>query len=197
MDDDPYTLIIALDRDVSYHIFRVTLALFVPCTLFIQGDAMGKIYIDDGHSYDYKSGKFLFRRFTFTTNTLIGGYKLIDAVQNCHSYHMYFFFFFFLFPRTGDPAGTYETKSWLEKIIVVGITGTPTAALLSCGESVSFWNKVMYIRTFFHNLLPHPLSTDGVERNLDISFDDVHKNHVLTIRKPCINISRDFSITLS
>ena len=24
MDDDPYTLIIALDRDVSYHIFRVT-----------------------------------------------------------------------------------------------------------------------------------------------------------------------------
>ena len=38
---------------------------------------------------------------------------------------------------------------------------------------------------------------DGEKRNLDISFDDVHKNHVLTIRKPGINISKDFSIALS
>ena len=38
---------------------------------------------------------------------------------------------------------------------------------------------------------------DGEERYLDVLFDDVHKNHVLTIRKPGINVSRDFSITLS
>ena len=35
---------------------------------------MGKIFIDDGHSFDYKNGQFMYRTFTFTTNTLIGRY---------------------------------------------------------------------------------------------------------------------------
>ena len=52
------------------------------------------------------------------------------------------------------------------------------------------------MRQTFHYYHPH-LLTDGEERYLDVSFDDVNKNHVLTIRKPGINVSRDFSITLS
>ena len=40
----------------------------------------------------------------------------------------------FLVFSNSDTSGIYESKSWLEKVIVAGITGTPTKALLSCGE---------------------------------------------------------------
>ena len=56
--------------------FSISLSL----SLFLspsKGDAMGKIYIDDGHSFDYKEGKFLLRHFTFTTNTLIVEYVCV------------------------------------------------------------------------------------------------------------------------
>ena len=43
-------------------------------TSCLQGDAMGKVFIDDGHSFDYKNGKFMYRTFNFTNNTLIGRY---------------------------------------------------------------------------------------------------------------------------
>ena len=38
------------------------------------------------------------------------------------------------FSGGSSPPGDYQTKSWIEKIIVVGITSTPTSALLDSGK---------------------------------------------------------------
>lgn len=71
--NDPYTLIVALDRN---------------------GSATGTLYIDDGQSYDYKNQKYLYLSLKFNDNKLSS--RLID---NAH----------------------YPTKSWLEKVIILGL----------------------------------------------------------------------------
>jgi alpha 1,3-glucosidase len=49
MATDPFTLMIALDKD---------------------GKAEGELYVDDGHSYDYTRGVFLRRKFTYNNGEL-------------------------------------------------------------------------------------------------------------------------------
>ena len=43
-------------------------------SLFIvpQNEAKGQLYVDDGHTFDYKKGLFLLRKFIFSKNTLTG-----------------------------------------------------------------------------------------------------------------------------
>eukprot|EP00475_Leptophrys_vorax_P026762 TRINITY_DN3795_c0_g1_i1.p1 TRINITY_DN3795_c0_g1~~TRINITY_DN3795_c0_g1_i1.p1 ORF type:complete len:839 (-),score=204.98 TRINITY_DN3795_c0_g1_i1:902-3418(-) len=66
MVDDPYTLQIALDS---------------------SGFAEGVLYLDDGHSLDYKKGGFTVRKFVFSelslTSTLVGksGFKANNAIE--------------------------------------------------------------------------------------------------------------------
>ena len=97
---------------------------------------MGKIFIDDGHSFDYKNGQFMYRTFTFTTNTLIGRYVDLICLKKFYqsTLSLSLSLSLSLVFSNSDTSGIYESKSWLEKVIVVGITGTPTKALLSCGE---------------------------------------------------------------
>ncbi|XP_023749340.1 probable glucan 1,3-alpha-glucosidase [Lactuca sativa] len=49
MENDPYTLVIALDS---------------------SGEAEGELYIDDGKSYDFKNGAYIHRRFLFSNGKL-------------------------------------------------------------------------------------------------------------------------------
>ena len=35
---------------------------------FPQEKAKGQLFVDDGHSFDYQSGKFLLRDFNFNSN---------------------------------------------------------------------------------------------------------------------------------
>ncbi|XP_033124812.1 neutral alpha-glucosidase AB-like isoform X2 [Anneissia japonica] len=77
--DDPYTLVVALDAQYS---------------------AKGELYIDDGHSFDYKQNQFLYRSFTYQDNKLTS--KKIDN------------------------NGNYATESTVERIIVIGIFEAPT-----------------------------------------------------------------------
>ena len=94
---------------------------------------MGKIFIDDGHSFNYKDGKFMYRTFTFTTNTLIVTYVQRTMLLDKILFYQLILSLSLVFSNS-EPCGTYESKSWLEKVIVVGITGTPTKALLSDSE---------------------------------------------------------------
>jgi len=84
------------------------------------------------------------REFTYTTNTLTS--------------------------RSGDPRGRYETKEWLERVIIVGLDRAPSSVTMETPAGTSI---------------------------LEFSFDNVHRNHLLTIRKPGVNIASDFSISLS
>ena len=38
---------------------------------YIQNQAYGELYIDDGHSFDYKNGKYIHAKFQFTGSHFI------------------------------------------------------------------------------------------------------------------------------
>lgn len=103
MHDDPITLYIGLDRD---------------------GKAAGTLYIDDGKSFDYKEGKFIYVSFTFSDGILDA--KLIN------------------------PPGI-ETKVWLEKVVILGSVpvNNPATVTTKSGESfvdTFYTNGVLTIR---------------------------------------------------
>ncbi|XP_030855177.1 neutral alpha-glucosidase AB isoform X2 [Strongylocentrotus purpuratus] len=75
--DDPYTLTVALNN---------------------AGSANGDLYIDDGHSFDYKQQKYIYRQFTFSANKLES--------------------------RALSGAG-FETNSWLERVVIIGLKSVP------------------------------------------------------------------------
>ncbi|XP_066464644.1 neutral alpha-glucosidase C isoform X2 [Eleutherodactylus coqui] len=84
MDNSPYELHIALDR---------------------KGTAVGEIYIDDGHSFQYLHERmFSYRRFTFKKNIL------------CSS--------------TADKMGCYPVKSTLENVYVMGLKNSPSEVIV-------------------------------------------------------------------
>jgi alpha 1,3-glucosidase len=120
MANDPYTLIVALDVNKS---------------------AKGTLYIDDGQSYEYREGKFIYLEFNFQNNRLTGNVKNTPK---------------------------FESKSWLERVIVMGFESEP---------------KQVKVIT--------PL--DG-EQNLEFWYNDSTK--VLTIRKPAVNIAAEFEIEI-
>jgi len=88
MMNDPYTLTVAPDA---------------------AGTATGSLYIDDGKSYDYRDGKFVYVKFTY------GDGKL-----------------------TASADVTYETAAWLEAVKVLGVDKAPSAVTLGDGTSLGF-----------------------------------------------------------
>ena len=51
---------------------------------FFQNEARGKLYVDDGHSFDYKKGSFLLREFRFSKNKLSARYTHIHLAHGDH-----------------------------------------------------------------------------------------------------------------
>lgn len=120
MHEDPVTLHIAVDRN---------------------GRASGNLYIDDGKSFDYKEGKFIYVNFKYENGLLQA--KMIS------------------------PPGT-TTKSWVEKVVVVGggPINNPAKIITKDGEK--------YVETLYNSL-------DGT----------------LTIRKPGVNLGEEFTINMN
>lgn len=84
MKNDPYTLIVCLDR-------------------FKQ--ANGTLYDDDGQSYEYREGKYIYSQIEFKDNILSA--KLID------------------------PDATFETLARIERVVIAGLDKVPQSATLS------------------------------------------------------------------
>ncbi|EDV29833.1 uncharacterized protein TRIADDRAFT_37096 [Trichoplax adhaerens] len=99
MYDDPYTLTVALNR---------------------KAQALGQLYIDDGHSFDYSKGEFSLRKFTYEDNVLSS--------------------------RPGSAYGNYKTNSWLEKIVVLGMKNKPSKISVSGKNSTPRKLKFKYDR---------------------------------------------------
>ncbi|XP_052767402.1 neutral alpha-glucosidase AB-like isoform X1 [Mya arenaria] len=117
-----------------------------PFTLVVcldkTGSATGSLYVDDYHSFNYRKGEYLLRSFLFQHNEF-------------HS-------------QSGDQFGSFSTKEWVEKIVIVGLSTRPTKATLN---------------------------VKGVESSLQLSYSS--DNSQVIIRKPGVNIATDFSIRLS
>lgn len=119
-----------------------------PYTLVVlldkYGSAEGDLFQDDFVSNDYKNGRYLHRLFKVTNGT-----KLISRNLN----------------KMTQPL---ETESWIEKIIILGLSKSPKEVLLGAGGKPSTHLDFMYS-----------------------SNEDV-----LTIRKPAVNIGSDFDVTI-
>jgi len=118
MLNDPYTLIIALDE---------------------EGEAEGEFYADDGHTLDYKNGKYIKSKISMAG----GNINKWDDHSNFHS------------------------KSWIEKIIILGLKKKPT-----------------YCSVMLSNDLKH----------LDFTYDEA--KYLLVIKKPVPFINQNFAITM-
>ncbi|KAH0508155.1 Neutral alpha-glucosidase AB [Microtus ochrogaster] len=84
-----------------------------PITLFValgpQGTAQGELFLDDGHTFSYQTRhEFLFRRFSFSGNTLVSS--------------------------SADPKGHLETPVWIERVVIMG-AGKPAAVVLQAKGS--------------------------------------------------------------
>ncbi|CAG9790048.1 unnamed protein product [Diatraea saccharalis] len=87
MADDPYTLVVTLDANNT---------------------ATGSLYIDDGETYEYKKKKYIYAKFSYTTEEMT--YTFVN-----------------------DKA-TYPTLSWVERIVIAGIKVPPKTAKLHQGD---------------------------------------------------------------
>ncbi|XP_028409802.1 neutral alpha-glucosidase AB-like isoform X2 [Dendronephthya gigantea] len=122
MTDDPYTLAVALNK---------------------KGEAEGKLYMDDGISFDYQKGKYEYREITFKRGKLES--------------------------KTLDPSAHYETKSWLERIVILGMSQNPSQIVVT--------------------------DKDGSKkRQLEHEHDPA--SYRLTIKKPAVNMAEDWNIVL-
>lgn len=123
MQDDPYTLLVALQHN---------------------GTAQGNLYIDDGTTFQHLySNKSIFIHFKFSDNQLSSTLLLKDHY--------------------------YDTKSWLEKVIIIGIE-----------SGVSKAKAIRHV--------------SREEYDLDTLYDSHKKS--LTIRKPALSMAEEWQIKL-
>ncbi|XP_003377284.1 putative neutral alpha-glucosidase AB [Trichinella spiralis] len=81
---DPFTLIMALNKDGTF--------------------ANGTLYLDDGDSYEYKNGQYLYQYFVYSGDKKSGS----------------------LMSTTMHPNANYNTNAWIEKIVILGLQFYPT-----------------------------------------------------------------------
>lgn len=95
MQNDPFTLVVALDQ---------------------SGSASGTVYIDDGKSFDYRTGSFIYASVRFHGSKM--EYKM-------------------------EQKPGYETKSFLERVVIMGVDKDLGVATLktASGERVTLATK--------------------------------------------------------
>uniref|UniRef100_A0A672J470 Neutral alpha-glucosidase AB n=1 Tax=Salarias fasciatus TaxID=181472 RepID=A0A672J470_SALFA len=84
MEHDPYTLFVALSP---------------------QRSAVGELYIDDGHTFNYQKKEFIHRRLSFSNNS--------ELFLNIKSLLL-------LFHSDLAPDAQFTTNSWIERIVFLG-----------------------------------------------------------------------------
>jgi len=81
-----------------------------------HGNASGRLYVDDYHTYGFTEGKFLIMNF--------------EVKKEGDGY---------LFSATLDSSsGQYSTQEWIEKIELVGVTAEPTSVVLQDGTPLDY-----------------------------------------------------------
>ncbi|KAH6583225.1 hypothetical protein BASA60_001544 [Batrachochytrium salamandrivorans] len=97
---DPYTLVVALDKN---------------------GAASGSLYVDDGHSFGFEKGEYLFSQFTFKQGKLIATSSRLASVS--------------IAPASHDVVKSLGMR--VERIIVVGVAVEPKTVMAN-GQKADF-----------------------------------------------------------
>uniref|UniRef100_A0A672J4Z0 Uncharacterized protein n=1 Tax=Salarias fasciatus TaxID=181472 RepID=A0A672J4Z0_SALFA len=88
MEHDPYTLFVALSP---------------------QRSAVGELYIDDGHTFNYQKKEFIHRRLSFSNNALSSSELFLNIKS-----------LLLLFHSDLAPDAQFTTNSWIERIVFLG-----------------------------------------------------------------------------
>jgi len=91
MANDPFTLVVALDS---------------------KQQASGELYMDDGHSFDWKKGSYVWRSLDFKNSQLTSGMHS-DAASS----------------------GAFNTDVVVERVIILGLETVPTRIVARIGNS--------------------------------------------------------------
>ena len=133
-----------------------------PLTLYValndEGKAKGEVYLDDGLSFDYRQGRYLLKEITFAGNRLSCSSDSTDE-----------------FPRQDEAA--FRTSVEVERIIIFGMSRTPTKATLS--ETVN-WT----------------LSAAGSALRTEVELPIAREGSHFVIRRPGAHIDANWAITL-
>lgn len=117
-----------------------------PYTLTIalnpKAQAEGDLYVDDGYTLDYKSGAYIYMNFTFQGGRLMA--------------------------RKANPGSQYKSESWIERVVILGISNSPKGILLT--------------------------ADGGESRSMEFRHDA--NTNTMTIKKPAVNIGQEWTISM-
>lgn len=120
-----------------------------PYTLIValnaNGAAVGHVFIDDGESFEYQRNNYLYLKIAFSNNQLTSSF-------------------------VSD--GRFDTKSWLEKVVILGIPNVFKRAIVK----------------------PQEQSEKQQQTYLNVSYDLTLQT--LTIRKPSVSMAKQWTIIL-
>jgi len=149
MRNDPFTLQIALSKNAS---------------------ASGDLYLDDGSSYAYQSGDYVYRRFVFENGRLqnvLGdlsdiavGYGVIGNQTHVAQNEEY----------------AHQVENKVERVVVLGVKSAPSSVSL-----IGLKKKVL------SDVLPESI---GVSTNLEFDYDG--KVGRLIIKRPNVKVNQDW-----
>lgn len=176
MEHDPYTLFVALNPRVikqgtaeplTHDRWRGVILMF--CVQ--QRTAEGELYIDDGHTFNYEKKEFIHRRFSFVNNVLSSVWVAPDSVWNgiwerseqlrwaheiiwrngksLFSAGLIFKLCLCLFHSNIAPDAKFTTKSWVERVIIMGASKPNKITLRTAGEwkTTSFLQVTCWLAT--------------------------------------------------
>ncbi|KAK2464434.1 hypothetical protein APHAL10511_003582 [Amanita phalloides] len=172
MKYDPFTLRVALDKD---------------------GKARGELYLDDGVSYNYQQGEFVWREFVAeqqpkkqkngpllkVSNRDLGSANLSESVQN-------------IAVSQYDPENAYAKDMadvHVEKIVIVGLSKKPTSVKVEETGTVLVWQ-------FVSGMGSNEQAKRGVVSILTLGKGKKDVASVLTIQEPKLPVAKEWTISI-
>ncbi|KAJ3286070.1 hypothetical protein HK104_009189 [Borealophlyctis nickersoniae] len=105
MTKDPYTLLVALDDN---------------------GSATGKLYTDDGKSFEHQKGAYILTNLTFADNRLTAEPVRLSNIAK---------------GKALSSAQIEELGSRVERVMVVGLQTAPKSVKVAGGSELTFWSE--------------------------------------------------------
>ena len=87
--------------------------------------------MDDGHSNNYQKGAFILRDFKFSDGKLTSRYVCVYiTIITTFNYNVCIVYCVY---SAASTSGQFDTKEWLERVLLVGYPNKPTTVTLNDG----------------------------------------------------------------